>query len=87
MCFVNGSFFFVVVCSSGYKEIVSFLIAHGANVLLKSSSGETAFHIAAAHGKHEICKMIADQEGVDLFAKDNEGVNNHVQYITNSHNI
>jgi hypothetical protein len=36
-------------------------------------SGESAIHIAASHGKHEICRLIAEQRGVDLFAKDFQG--------------
>lgn len=65
--------YYELSCRSGYKELALYLLSLGADVLLKNRVGETALHIAAAHGQHEACRVISERPGVDLFARDAEG--------------
>ncbi len=53
---------------------MQYFLSRGASVLLTNTVGEDALLIAAAHGKHDICRAIAEQPGVDLFAKDKDGM-------------
>lgn len=40
------------------------------DVSLRSVTGETAFHIAAMNGKHEISKILYEKQNINIFEKD-----------------
>lgn len=58
----------------GYVSIVSMLVKRGADPLKFNLSGENAFHIAAANGNHEICKLLNHVVAEDPFKKNREGI-------------
>jgi ankyrin repeat protein len=49
------------------------LLSKGADPTLVSGEGETAFHLAAMQGKHEIARVLFEMSNEDIFAKDRSG--------------
>ena len=61
---------------------MQFLLSMGASASLVTSSGDTALHLAAANGRHELCELLCAQRGVDLFAKNHEGATTTITTTT-----
>ena len=55
------------------KRVVEFLLSKGASVVARTAAGDTALHLAASNGRHELCPLLAEQNGIDLFATNYEG--------------
>jgi len=58
--------------ASGHEEIVSWLLAHGANANYRYGAGYAPLLTAAANGHLAIVKLLLDH-GADLHAKTNDG--------------
>jgi ankyrin repeat protein len=58
--------------TGGHKEIVAFLLAHGAQVNYRYGPGYTPLLAAAANGHAEIVELLLER-GADLHAKTNDG--------------
>ncbi|RYH05129.1 ankyrin repeat domain-containing protein [archaeon] len=57
----------------GYFAVVKSLLKAGARTDLCNIQGESALHLSAASGKHDLCRMLVTDYGADIFAKDHEG--------------
>eukprot|EP01036_Dinobryon_divergens_P024745 gene24745-33219_t len=74
---LNGTTALHLAAKHGHWDTAAYLVDHGhaagASATLTTSSGDTALHLAASNGRHELCQLLAEQRGVDLFAKNHEG--------------
>ena len=65
-----------LIFASGNYEIVKLLLAHGASVEVRSQTGSGVLHMAAAAGKHEICRLLVEAKpDIDIWAHDETGKN------------
>ncbi|MEN0016425.1 MAG: ankyrin repeat domain-containing protein, partial [Bacteroidota bacterium] len=62
---------FFEVAAEGHLEIVSYLLAHGANIETRHN-GQTLLHFFAQQGNLELVKLICDK-GAKLEARDSQG--------------
>lgn len=62
-------------CIQGFIECINLLLQHGANILAKDNSGQTALHLAAHYGREAILNLLLNtlpkKSSVDI--KDNNG--------------
>lgn len=61
-----------VAAFAGRKDVVVFLLAHGADVNARAKNGSTALHLAAARGNNEIVELLVAGKA-DVNALDNDG--------------
>lgn len=54
-------------------DTVQFLLSHEADFRAHNLDYSTPFHVAAASGKHEVCRLLWDLGFDELFATDGEG--------------
>jgi ankyrin repeat protein len=57
----------------GNSEIVKILLAKGTNPLWKSDTTDTALHLAAFRGHHEIVRMLLNSEGTNIESRSRYG--------------
>lgn len=64
----------LLICTSGNYEIVKLLLAQDASVDVRSQTGSSVLHMAAAAGKHEICRLLIEAKPeIDIWAHDETG--------------
>ena len=56
----------------GSRDVVAFLIEHGANIKAKNKSGETPLHEAAHYGHRDVVALLI-KRGADARAQDAKG--------------
>ena len=72
--------FITVACSipsspygRGHTQIFVYLLERGADSLAVTANGASALHLAATSGRHDICELLADSNGIDIWAPDGDG--------------
>ena len=56
----------------GSCEQVSYFVAMGTDIHLKTSNGTNCLHIAAKHGHLNLCRFLIDKYGFDTYMENNE---------------
>ncbi|EAY23422.1 hypothetical protein TVAG_070860 [Trichomonas vaginalis G3] len=70
-CNVNGYTVLHKAAQLNYKDIMAFLLSHGANINAVTSLGETALHIAAKYDSKDAVELLIFQ-GIDVSAKNKD---------------